>query len=200
MTAGAALQARVRVRGRVTRVELYLSAGPGAAGPVTFTLAPQGAGIWGASGTAPSTSGSYHYSVGIYDASGRRTVADNDAWTITVTAATAVSAGPQPLPADVPLAPPFSYGNPQAAVFSAEGRTVNGSEVVSNSRPDISASVVAQWYEIHFPRAGWTVDQGTIPGPSATSFSISATTAGGRVCVASFSGGVVQMYYGTFSG
>jgi hypothetical protein len=199
VTAGATVHAQVQVRGRARRVELYLSSGPGGAGPVTMTLDPLGGGAWASSGTAPSSAGTYHYSVGLYDLTGKRTVADDDAWNITVTGSTQPS-GPQPLPADVPLAPPFSYGNPQPAVFSAEGHSVSGSEVVSNSRPEVGAAVVAQWYETHFPRAGWTVDQSTVPGAGATSFSIVATTGGNRVCVASYSGGVVQVFYGSFSG
>lgn len=195
--AGATLQARVQVRGRASRLELYLAAGPGGGTPLTFTLSPLGSGLWGASGTAPTTPGTYHYSVGVYSPAGQRTVADNDAWNITVVGAPQQT-GPQPLPDNVPLAPPFSYGNPQAAVFSAEGRTVNGSEVASNARPDVAASVVAQWYEIHFPRAGWSVDPSTVPGPGAASFSIVAT-GGNQVCVASYSGGVVQIFYGSLS-
>lgn len=100
------------------------------------------------------------------------------------------------MPADVPLAPPFSYGNPSPAIFTAEGRTVNGSEVVSTTRTDVSPSTVAQWYEVHFPRAGWTVDQSTVPPAGATSFTIVATS-GSRVCVVSYAASTVHVFYGT---
>jgi hypothetical protein len=198
VTAGAAIQVQVQVNGRASKVVVYLSSGPGGAGPESFLLAPVGSGLWSASGTAPSAPGSYHYSVGVYNLAGTRAIADQDSWNITVNAS-APTAGPAALPADVPLVPPFSYGNPQTAVFSAEGQTVNGSEVVSNSRPDIPAASVAQFYETHFPRAGWTVDSSTIPGAGATSFSIVATSGGNRVCVASYSNGVVQIFYGSFA-
>jgi len=199
VAAGASVHARVQLRGRAGRVELYLSSGPGGASPVTIVLSSLGGGIWSGAGTAPAASGTYHFSVGVYDLSGRRNVADSDSWNISVSGAPQAT-GPQALPADIPLVPPFSYGNPQTAVFSAEGRTVNGSEVVSNSRPDIGGSEVVQWYETHFPRAGWTVDQSTVPGADAASFSLVATAGANRVCVVSYSGGVVQLFYGSFSG
>lgn len=124
---------------------------------------------------------------------------DRDAWNVTVSGGPATAA-PVSLsfPDDVPLVPPFSYGSPQAAVFSAAGQTVSGAEVVSTARPDVSASVVAQWYETHFPRAGWTVSSGGVPAAGAGSFSMEATK-GKRVCIVEYSSSAVHLFYGTLT-
>lgn len=197
VASGGPLQMAVRISGNAGRVELYLSSGPGGSGPLTYTLAQTSSGIWTTSGAAPSVAAQYHFSVGVYDAAGRRTVASSDAWNVRVTGG--VQSGPRPLPGDIPLAPPFSYGNPEIAVFDAESKTVNGSEVVSNTRSDVSASVVAQYYVIHLPRAGWTIDPSTIPGAGVTSFTLVATSGANRVCAIQFSGGAVHIFYGSFS-
>lgn len=183
---------------------MYLSSGPGGGGPITLTLAETSPGTWVGSRAAPLTPGTYHYTVGLYDFSGNRTTADNDNWNVTVTGNSGIGgsnatptsppAGPQPLPADIPLAPPFSYGNPVAATFSADGEQIQGSEVVSNSRPDIPGSTVSDFYSVHFPRAGWTISSG--PGAGASSFTMVATS-GNRVCVVQYSGGTVQIFYGS---
>lgn len=198
VTPGATLTATISTAGPVRRVEMYIGSGiPSSSSPITISLTESGAGTWTGTATAPSSGGQYHYSVGLYDAAGRRTIADNDSWNITVTAPSAAQV--QPLPADIPLVPPFSYGNPVAAVFSAEGRTVSGSEVVSNARPDVAPSTVSAWYVSHLPRAGWTVDSSTIPAAGATAFTIVATS-GQRACVVEFGAGTVHVFYGTFSG
>jgi hypothetical protein len=140
---------------------------------------------------------------------------DNDAWNVQVQGSPATGSsgsapqtgsgnagaqqsGAQPLFSDIPLAPPFSYGSPVPAVFNAGGRTVNGSEIVSNARPDVSAATVGQYYAVHFPRNGWTTDGTTVPA-GATSFSMSATS-GSRVCIVQYSAGTVHIFYGTASG
>lgn len=194
VAAGGALTASVTTTGAVGRVEMYLSSGPGGAAPLTLSLVGDGAGNWTAAGAAPASAGTYHYTVGIY-VRGVRTIVDKDGWNITVTGSSTGASGAT-MPSDIPLAPPFSYGNPVPAVFSAEGRTIDGSEVVSTTRTDVSAATVAQWYEVHFPRAGWSVDQSTIPAAGAPSFAIAATS-GGRVCVASYSAAAVHVFYGT---
>jgi len=204
---GASLTAAVTTSGDVRRVEVYLASGePAGPGPLAYTLTQTGAGSWASTGAAPSAPGQYHFSVGLYGPNGRYPVLDNDAWNIQVgsgapsSGPTAVAPlGPQPLPANVLLAPPFSYGNPVSAVFNAGGKTVNGSEVVSNARPDVPASAVAQFYITRLPRAGWTVDSGAIPGPGVTSFSISATS-GSEVCIVQYSAATVHVFYGSLSG
>jgi hypothetical protein len=205
---GGTLQIAVTVRGAASSVELYLSAGPGGGSPITVTLAEITPTSWSGRVNAPATPGSYHYSVGLYDFGGHRTIADSDQWNIQVGAGSAgppahatptpaaAPSGPQPLPANLPLAPPFSYANPVAATFSADGQQINGSEVISNARPDISATTVAQYYSIHLPRAGWNLAATTIPPPGATSFTMVATTTSGQICVVQFSGGVVRLFYG----
>ncbi|MDQ2743675.1 MAG: hypothetical protein M3Z66_15470, partial [Chloroflexota bacterium] len=204
---GASLTASVTTSGDVRRVEVYLASGaPTGAGPLTYILSPAGAGTWTSTGVAPAAPGQYHFSVGLYGPKGRYPVVDNDVWNIQVGSA-APSGGttgnsppaPQALPANVLLAPPFSYGNPVSAVFNAGGKTVNGSEVVSNARPDVPASAVGQFYVTRLPRAGWTVDSGGIPGPGATSFSISATS-GSEVCIVQYSAATVHVFYGSLSG
>lgn len=204
---GASLTAAVTTSGDVRRVEVYLASGaPTGAGPLTYALTESGAGTWTGTGAAPSGPGQYHFSVGLYGPNGRYPVVDNDAWNIQVGSG-APSGGttgnsppaPQALPANVLLAPPFSYGNPVSAVFNAGGKTVNGSEVVSNARPDVPASAVGQFYVTRLPRAGWTVDSGAIPGPGVTSFSISASS-GSEVCIVQYSAATVHVFYGSLSG
>jgi hypothetical protein len=138
--------------------------------------------------------------VGIY-VNGKRTLREDDSWNVKVVGGSAPTAtGPsqaQTLPADIPLAPPFSYGNPVPAVFSAAGHTINGSEVTSTTRTDIAPSVVSQWYAVHLPRAGWSVDPSTIPGPAATSFTMVAVS-GDRAVVVQYAGYTVQVFYGSF--
>jgi hypothetical protein len=175
---------------------MYLGSGsPSAPAPITFTLTSAGGGIWTGAGTAPSVPGEYHYTVGIF-VRGARTIIDNDAWNIKVAGASAGTSST--LPSDVPLAPPFSYGNPSPATFSAEGRTVSGGEVVSTTRTDVAPGTVSQWYIVHFPRAGWTVDPSTIPAAGAASFSMVATK-GNRACVVEYVGSTVNVFYGTFT-
>jgi hypothetical protein len=189
---GGSLTVKVETSGTVSRVQLYIGSGaPSSGGPSSFDLSETSSGTWTGVATAPSSPGQYHYSVGVFSASGRREVADNDTWNITVSG----GSGPQPLPDDLPLAPPFSYGSPVAATFTAEGRTINGSEVSSNARPDVPAGAVAQFYEVRFPRSGWTIDPSTIPGKGAVSFTMAATS-GSRVAVVEFASGVVHIFYG----
>jgi len=203
----ASLTVTVTTSGDVRRVEVYLASGePTGPGPLAYTLTHTGPGTWTSTGAAPTAPGQYHFSVGLYGPNGRYPVLDNDAWNIQVgsgapSGGTTGSAppGPQPLPANVLLAPPFSYGNPVSAVFNAGGKTVNGSEVVSNARPDVPASAIAQFYITRLPRAGWTVDSGAIPGPSATSFSISATS-GSEMCIVQYSAATVHVFYGSLTG
>jgi hypothetical protein len=198
VTAGGTLRVVVHTEGGVDRAELYLGSGaPNAPSPSTYPLAQGTAGVWTGTGTAPSVGGTYHFTVGLYSAAGRRFLEDNDGWNVTVqggNGAAGTGSGVKPLFADIPLAPPFSYGNPVAAVFNADGRTVNGSEVVSNTRTDVAASTVAQFYSVHFPRSGWSTAGATVPD-GATSFSISATS-GSRVCIVQFSAGTVHIFYG----
>jgi hypothetical protein len=199
--AGGTLAVAVQTAGGAQRAELYLGSGaPSAPSPSTFPLAQSAPGKWSGSGSAPTVAGTYHFTVGLYNASGRRFLVDDDAWNVQVQSGAAPSGtngttnGVKPLFADIPLAPPFSYGNPVEAVFNANGRTVNGSEVVSNTRTDVSASVVAQYYSVHFPRSGWSTSGVTVP-PGATSFSLSATS-GSRVCIVQFAAGTVHIFYG----
>jgi len=207
VNSGASLTASVTTSGDVRRVEVYLASGaPTGAGPLTYTLSQAGSGTWTSTGAAPSAPGQYHFSVGLYGPNGRYPVVDNDAWNIQVGSAAPPGGttgnsppAPQALPANVLLAPPFSYGNPVSAVFNAGGKTVDGSEVVSNARPDVPASAVGQFYVTRLPRAGWTIDSGAIPGPGATSFSISATS-GSEVCIVQYSAATVHVFYGSLSG
>ncbi len=207
VNSGASLTASVTTSGDVRRVEVYLASGaPTGAGPLTYTLSQAGSGTWTSTGAAPSAPGQYHFSVGLYGPNGRYPVVDNDAWNIQVGSAAPPGGttgnsppAPQALPANVLLAPPFSYGIPVSAVFNAGGKTVDGSEVVSNARPDVPASAVGQFYVTRLPRAGWTIDSGAIPGPGATSFSISATS-GSEVCIVQYSAATVHVFYGSLSG
>lgn len=186
--------------GPVKRVEMYLGSGaPTSSGPEAFTLSQGPAGTWTGSGTAPSSGGAYHYTVGIFTSAGRHIV-DNDGWNIQVTGSPTSAPSAASLPADISLVPPFSYGNPVPATFNGEGHSINGAEVVSNARPDVPASAVASFYEAHLARAGWSVDQSTLPQSGATSFSIGATKAGAagtRVCIVQYSAATVHIFYGT---
>jgi len=196
---GGAISANVQTRGTILRVEVYLGSGsPTGPAPTTLSLARTAPGTWTASGAAPAAPGQYHFTVGLYNAAGRRLLVDNDNWNLTVGGATTGGPGgvAQPLPADIPLAPGFNWSNPVAATFQALGKTVNGSSVASNARPDIAPSTVATFYETRLPRAGWNVDQSTLPGAGATSFSIFATS-GARVCVVEYGGGAIRILYGT---
>jgi len=195
--AGGTMTAYVQTRGSVSKVQMYLGSGsPTGPSPVTIDLSQTGAGTWGATATAPSQSGQYHFTVGIFGPRGGRNVLDNDGWNITVSGgSSSASSGPQPPPADILFAPPFSYGNPVAATFTANGQSINGSEIVSNTLDTVSASTVGDWYNTRLPRAGWTVETGTVPA-GATSFTIVATE-GSQVCVVQFSAGTVSIYYGT---
>lgn len=197
---GGNLQVTVTTSGSPTKVQLYIGSGaPNAPAPAAYSLTQTGTDTWTGAITAPSVSGQYQYSIGLFDASGRRHVVANDGWNLMVTgpAPTAVPQA-QPLYADIPLAPPFSYGNPTSAVFSAEGRQVTGSEIVSTRRPDVTATSVAQYYSVHFPRSGWSIDPSTVPAAGATSFTMVATS-GNRVCVVQFADFTVSIFYGTFA-
>lgn len=205
---GGSLSLSVVTTGSPRRVQLYIGSGsPTGPAPVTYDLTPAGGGTWSATATAPSQPGQYQYSVGIFNAAGRRNVIGNDGWNLLVTGGSSAapptsgpSSGAQPLYADIPLAPPFSYGNPQPAVFTGAGQTITGSEVVSTRDPSTSATAVGQFYQVHLPRAGWTVDPSTLPAPGATSFSISATSGSGsgmRICIIQYSDFTVHIFYGT---
>jgi len=207
--AGGTVQASVTTAGGVQRVELYLGSGaPPAPPPVAYSLVEIAPGTWTGTGAAPTVGGQYHFTVGLYDHLGRRTVVDRDGWNIEVSAQPTSAPPPaagqaQPLPADIPLAPPFSYGNPVPAVFSARGESVSGSEVVSTTRPDVQPSFVARFYSLHLPRAGWSVDQSGLPGPGATSFTISASmtgTNGTSVCIVQYSASTIHIFYGSIVG
>jgi hypothetical protein len=198
--AGGNLSATVVTAGPVARVELYLGSGaPNAAAPVTYFLVESSAGTWTGTGTAPSVAGQYHFTVGLYPRGGKRIVLDNDAWNVAVSGGSGTSGAPPPLPADIPLAPPFSYGDPVAAVFNAAGQTVSGAEVDSTTRPDVPPASVADFYMTRLPRAGWTVDPSSAPPPGASSFSIYATS-GNRVCIVEYSGYTIHLYYGSLAG
>jgi hypothetical protein len=180
-------------------VEVFLTAGPGSAS-FSYSLQNVGGGSWAARFPAPTTPGTYHFTVTIFNAAGRAFPHDNDAWNIVIAAAPTPGGGPPAtIPANLPLAPPFSFSNPMTATFTAEGRSINGAEVVSDSRPDISASTVAQFYLKRFPRSGWTIDQSTVPSPGATSFTIVAT-AGQQVCVVVYSASSIQEFFGNLPG
>lgn len=205
VAAGAALTASATTHGDVGRVVLYLSTGPGGAPPITYSLSESSPGSWSASGAAPTQPGTYRYAVGLFDRAGNRTILDADSWLVTVNGGAGSGSGGstsavKSLPDNVPLSPPFSYGNPVAAVFSAEGKTINGSEVSSDVRTDVGGSYVAQYYEVHFPRAGWVVDSSTVPPAGAPgAFSIVATS-GKQVCVAEYVSSSVRVFYGTLPG
>jgi hypothetical protein len=196
---GSLLHASVQTAGTVSRVVMYLGSGiPGPVSPIAATLVRVSAATWSGTMRAPSVSGQYHFTVGIFDRAGRRSIADYDAWNVTigstVPAATPTTAETVAFPDDIPLVPPFSYSNPVSASFSAEGRSISGYEVTSNSRPDVAASAVGNFYTARLPRSGWAVDASTVPPPGATSFTLAATK-GNRVCVVDFANGVVQIFY-----
>ncbi len=200
---GGTLSATVNTRGPVGRVQMYLGSGaPNSPSPVVLSLSEGPTATWTGSVVAPSAAGMYHFTVGLFSG-GRRTVVDNDSWNIQVVGAPTSQPAPEPaaaaLPGDIPLVPPFSYLNPVVAVFNAGGSVVHGSEVSSNLRTDVSAAAIADFYQSHLPRAGWSVeDSGTPPG--GNSFTIVATksdAAGTRVCIVQYSGGIVHIFYGT---
>lgn len=197
VNAGGTVTVSARTAGAVSRLVLYLSAGP-AAYNASYPLGRSAPHSWSGTIPAPPAPGSYHYTLSLFDASGVAHAVDNDAWTLRVrggpTATAAVPSVPATIPADIPLVPPFSYSNPTPATFAAEGQTLSGAEVVSDSRPDIKASTVAQWYLARYPRAGWTVDARSIPPPGATTFTIVASQ-GGRVSAVSYANGTVTVFY-----
>ncbi len=188
----ATLDATVRTSGAVTRIEVYLGSGvPGTSGPISTALTETATGTWSGSFGAPARPGYYHFTVGLFTG-GRRTVIDNDNWNIRVLEP---SSAAQPLPDNIPLVPPFNWGNPVAATFSADGRSVNGSEVSSTTRPDVTASYVSQWYANRLPASGWTIVPSTLPAQGATSFTIVANS-GTQVCVVQYAAGTVHIFYG----
>ena len=198
MAPGGTIHIAVLTRGPVSRVVAYLgTVGPQAPAPVSYELARGSGGHWSTSGSAPPASGTYGYTIGLYDPEGKRNVVSGQSWLIQV-GSSQTSAGPQPFPNDIPYAPPFSYGAPVAATFNAEGKTINGSEVSSNQRPDVSPNAVAQFYASRLPRNGWSVDQSTVPAPGATSWLLVATKSG-RVVAVQFSHATVQIFYGATS-
>jgi hypothetical protein len=179
---------------------MYVGAGiPGPVSPIAATLARVGAGTWTGDIVAPAVAGEYHFTVGLFDRTGRRNIVDFDAWNVTIGSAraapTSTPSSSVALPDDIPLVPPFSYGNPAPATFSAEGRSIAGYEVASNSRPDVPLSAVAGFYSVRLPRSGWTVDPTTLPASAATSLTLVATKEN-RVCVVDYAAGVVQIFYG----
>jgi hypothetical protein len=188
----ARLDASVQTSGSVDQIDLYLGSGvPGSSGPITVTLTQGAAGSWSGVLTAPAQPGVYHYTVGLYSG-GKRTVIDNNNWNIKVLQAS-TAAGP--LPDNIPLVPPFNWGNPVAASFQADGRTISGSEVVSNTRTDVPASYVARWYTNRLPASGWTIVPSTLPAQGASSFTIVANSAS-QVCVVQYAAGTVHIFYG----
>jgi hypothetical protein len=141
--------------------------------------------------TAPDRPGYYHYTVGLYS-EGRRTVIDNNNWNIKVLEPASAA---QPLPDNIPLVPPFNWGNPVAATFSADGRSISGSEVSSDTRAAVTAGYVSQWYTNRLPASGWTIVPSTLPAQGATSFTIVANSAS-QVCVVQYAAGTVHIFYG----
>jgi len=201
---GESFTATVQTRGTVRAVDMYLGSGsPSAPAPVTYTMTETSPGSWVASGTAPAVVGQYHYTVALYDAQHTRLFKDSDGWNVQVGAPGGSGAenpgAAQALPGDVPLVPSFSYGNPIPAVFSAAGRSVNGSEISSGVRFDVPPAAVASFYESHLPRSGWSVDTAGAPAAGAASFTIVGTKAG-RAVVVSYGSGAVHIFYGAFSG
>jgi hypothetical protein len=196
---GGTLNASVRTSAAATRVVIFLTAGPGSTS-ASYRLQDVGPGSWVSSFPAPSSPGTYHFTITIFNAAGDAFPHDNDAWNVVIAPVPTPSGGPPAtIPANLPLAPPFSFSNPTGATFTAEGRSISGAEVVSDSRPDISASAVAQFYLKRFPRSGWTIDQSTVPAPGATSFTIVATS-GQQVCVVVYSASSIREFYGNLPG
>lgn len=188
----ARLDATVQTSGSVDRIDLYLGSGaPGTSGPISTTLAQGADGSWSGVLTAPSQPGVYHYTVGLYTG-GRRTVVDNNNWNIKVLQSS-TAAGP--LPDNIPLVPPFNWGNPVPATFQADGRSISGAEVVSNTRTDVTAGYVAQWYSNRLPASGWNIVPSTLPAHGATAFTIVANS-GSQVCVVQYAAGTVHIFYG----
>jgi hypothetical protein len=188
----ARLDASVHTSGSVERIDVYLGSGlPGTSGPMSFTLTRGLSGAWSGSFAAPADPGLYHFTIGLYSG-GKRTVIDNNTWNIKVLQP---AGAVKPLPDNVPLVPPFNWGNPVAATFSADGRTISGSEVSSDTRPAVTASYVAQWYSNRLPASGWTIVPSTIPAAGATSFTMVANS-GSQVCVVEYAAGTVHVFYG----
>jgi hypothetical protein len=188
----------VTTLGDAQRVQLNLTAGPGSSiGPLTYNLTQTSDGHWSATVAAPSAGGAYYFNVGVFDTAGKRSLAESGSWVLTVAAPppTAVP-GAQPLPASMPLAPGFSYGNPESAVFTGEGRVIQGSEVTSTTNPTANGGTLGQFFATRLARAGWAVDQGTIPTAGASTWSISATS-GKLVTVVQFAAGTLHIFYGT---
>lgn len=189
---GAKLYASARTAGLVGRLEVYLGSGvPGTSGPITVGMSETATGTWVGSLSAPAQPGYYHFTLGLYSG-GRRTVVDNNNWNIRVLQP---SSAAQPLPDNIPLVPPFNWGNPIAATFNAGGHTISGSVVTSSTRADVTASYVAQWYTNRLPASGWSIVPSSVPAPGATSFTIVADS-GSQVCVVQYAAGTVHIYYG----
>lgn len=193
---GGRLSLSVTTLGSARRVQLYLSAGPAAsAGPFSYELTQSSDGHWTSSIAAPTVPNTYYFTVGLFDEAGHRATIQNDAWMVTVRSQ-APPRTAQPFPADIPLAPGFSYGNPQVASFTAEGRTIQGSVVSSTTNIAADGSALGQFYAARLPRAGWAVDAATVPPAGATSWSIVASS-DGRFLVVQFGSGTLRFYYGT---
>ncbi|PZS01772.1 MAG: hypothetical protein DLM70_11185 [Chloroflexi bacterium] len=195
---GGLLTLGVSTTGQVRAVQMSIGSGlPTAPPPIAYKLSLVSNGTWRGSGDAPSVPGEYHYSVALFAEDGRRLLRDNDAWNIQVgNTQPTVAPAAQSVPPEL-LAPPFFYGNPTPVVFSAAGRSVSGSEVVSNSRPDVAPATVAGYYSTHLPRAGWTVSGSQLPG--STSFTISASS-GQRVCVIQYGASTIHVFFGVLGG
>jgi hypothetical protein len=153
-------------------------------------------GHWSASITAPVAGGEYTFSLGLFDTAGRRNVVSANSWLLNIRSAKPTVAAVQPLPANIPLAPGFSYGNPQSAVFTGAGKVIQGAEVTSTSNPSADGSALGQYFDTHLARAGWAIDPSTIPPAGATSWSITATS-GSLVTVVQYGAGTIHIFYGT---
>jgi hypothetical protein len=194
---GGNLTFTVTTLGDARKVQVYLTAGPGAAaGPFSYTLVQTSDGHWSTSVAAPSAGGEYSFSVGVFDTAGHRNVISAGSWVLSVHSAQPTVAPVEPLPDNMPLAPGFSYGNPQPAVFTGAGKVIHGAEVASTTDPSANGSALAQYFSVHLPRAGWVVDQSTVPPAGATSWSIAATS-GSEVAVVQFGAGTIHIFYGS---
>jgi hypothetical protein len=195
---GATVTFNVTTLGDAQRVQLNLTAGPGSqSGPFTYSLTQTSDGQWSATVSAPIGGGTYYFNVAIFDSKGHRTIAESSAWMLTVNAPTPTpSAGASPLPTNMPLAPGFSYGNPEAAVFTGEGHVIQGSEVTSTTDTSASGGQLGQYFVTRLQRAGWTVDESTAPAAGAATWSIAATS-GNIVTVVQFAAGTLHIFYGT---
>jgi hypothetical protein len=195
---GTTVTFNVTTLGDAQRVQLNLTAGPGSqSGPFTYNLTQTSDGHWSASAPAPRGGGAYYFNVAIFDSTGHRSIAESSAWMLTVAAPTpTATTGAEPLPANMPLAAGFSYGNPEAAVFTGEGQVIQGSEVTSTTNTSTSSGQLGQYFVTRLQRAGWTVDQSTVPAPGAATWSIAATS-GNIVTVVQFAAGTLHIFYGT---